>query len=315
MNVDVNDEMGGGQEDQVTFKTIQKLTGKLTQKIRVLDNEEGMTSENIKYVINMVLSSLELTNLSEEDKEDILSKFEEDTENLGGDDMDGQDFTDDTEVEDIQADMDVPVEGEMEETMYGSFGDMRRKDFKGDKYYDESDTAAKDFEIQGIGTDDFDVEEFDSFQKLYDKYGDKQKWFNKNDGEEMFNLYKNRTGKPFKVKTRKSEMEPSNGAIMDSIFKESKVDKVISKYFEVTKKEIKESAERQADKKLRIKSKVNNVMNSVVKMTETIEQELAAKKFLEENYNYTFIGKTNKKNLVFENKGQQKKISPEGLVL
>jgi hypothetical protein len=227
MNVDMDAEMSGGQEDQVTFKTIQKLTGKLTQKIRVLDNEEGMTSENIKYVINMVLSSLELTNLSEEDKEDILSKFEEDTENLGGDDMDGQDFTDDTEVEDIQADMDVPVEG----------------------------------------------------------------------GEDM-------TG-----------MEPGNGAIMDSIFKESKVDKVISKYFEVTKKEIRESAERKADKKLRIKSKVNNVMNSVVKMTETIEQELAAKKFLEENYNYTFVGKTNKKNLVFENKGQQKKISPEGLVL
>jgi len=227
MNVDMDAEMGGGQEDQVTFKTIQKLTGKLTQKIRVLDNEEGMTSENIKYVINMVLSSLELTNLSEEDKEDILSKFEEDTENLGGDDMDGQDFTDDTEVEDIQADMDVPVEG----------------------------------------------------------------------GEDM------------------AGMEPGNGAIMDSIFKESKVDKVISKYFEITKKEIRESAERKADKKLRIKSKVNNVMTSVVKMTETIEQELAAKKFLEENYNYTFVGKTNKKNLVFENKGQQKKISPEGLVL
>jgi iron-sulfur cluster repair protein YtfE (RIC family) len=227
VNVDVNDEMGGGKEEQVTFKTIQKLTGKLTQKIRVLDNEEGMTSENIKYVINMVLSSLELNNLTEEDKEDILSKFEEDTENLEGDDMGGEDFTDDTEVEDIQADMDVPVEG----------------------------------------------------------------------GEDM-------TG-----------MEPGNGAIMDSIFKESKVDKVISKYFEVTKQEIRESAERRAEKQLRIKSKVKKSMNSVVKMTETIEQELAAKKFLEENYNYTFIGKTNKKNLVFENKGQQKKISPEGLVL
>ena len=227
VNVDMNAEMGGGQEEQVTFKTIQKLTGKLTQKIRVLDNEEGMTSENIKYVINMVLSSLELSNLSEEDKEDILSKFEEDTENLEGDDMGGEDFTDDTEVEDIQADMDVPVEG----------------------------------------------------------------------GEDM-------TG-----------MEPGNGAIMDSIFKESKVDKVISKYFEVTKQEIRESAERRAEKQLRIKSKVKKSMNSVIKMTETIEQELAAKKFLEENYNYTFIGKTNKKNLVFENKGQQKKISPEGLVL
>ena len=186
-----------------------------------------MTSENIKYVINMVLSSLELSNLSEEDKEDILSKFEEDTENLEGDDMGGEDFTDDTEVEDIQADMDVPVEG----------------------------------------------------------------------GEDM-------TG-----------MEPGNGAIMDSIFKESKVDKVISKYFEVTKQEIRESAERKAEKQVRINSNVKKIMNSVVKMTETIEQELAAKKFLEENYNYSFIGITNKKNLVFENKGKQKKISPEGFVL
>jgi hypothetical protein len=227
VNVDVNDEMGGGQEEKVTFKTIQKLTGKLTQKIRVLDNEEGMTSENIKYVINMVLSSLELKNLSEEDKEDILSKFEEDTENLGGDDMDGQDFTDDTEVEDIQADMDVPVGG----------------------------------------------------------------------GEDM-------TG-----------MEPGNGAIMDSIFKESKVDKVISKYFEITKQELQESAERKAQKQVKIKSDVKKKMESVVKLTETIEQELAAKKFLEENYNYSFIGITNKKNLVFENKGKQKKISPEGFVL
>jgi hypothetical protein len=227
VNVDVNDEMGAGHEEKVTFKTIQKLTGKLTQKIRVLDNEEGMTSENIKYVINMVLSSLELKNLSEEDKEDILSKFEEDTEDLGGDDMGGEDMTDDSEVEDIQADMDVPVEG----------------------------------------------------------------------GEDM-------TG-----------MEPGNGAIMDSIFKESKVDKVISKYFEVTKQELQESAERKAQKEVKIKSDVKKKMESVIKLTETIEQELAAKKFLEENYNYSFVGITNKKNLVFENKGKQKKISPEGFVL
>ena len=59
VNVDVNDDMAvdAGSEDseeQVTFKTIQKLTGKLTQKIRTLDNEDGMTSEDIfriKYII------------------------------------------------------------------------------------------------------------------------------------------------------------------------------------------------------------------------------------------------------------------------
>jgi hypothetical protein len=230
LNVDVNDDMGvdTGSEDaeeKVTFKTIQKLTGKLTQKIRTLDNEEGMTSENIKYVINMVLSSLDLKSLSEEDKDDIMSKFEEAEEREeGGDDMGGEDMTDDTEVEDIQADMDVPVEGaEMAE------------------------------------------------------YG--------------------------------------NGAIMDSIFKESKVDKVISKYFEVTKQEIRESANKNAQKQIKIKSDVKKKMDSVIKLTETIEQELAAKKFLEKNSNYNFIGITNKKNLVFENNGKQKRISTEGNVI
>jgi hypothetical protein len=109
-----------GDEEQVTFKTIQKLTGKLTQKIRTLDADQGMTSEDIKYVINMVLSSFDLNELSEEDREDILSKFEDETEDLGGDDMGGLDMTDDSEVEDIQADMDIPVESEMEEEGYGN---------------------------------------------------------------------------------------------------------------------------------------------------------------------------------------------------
>ena len=241
VNVDMNADMGGEDvnvdmdvdagledtEEQVTFKTIQKLTGKLTQKIRTLDNEEGMTSENIKYVINMVLSSLDLKSLSEEDKDDIMSKFDEAEEREeGGDDMGGEDMTDDSEVEDIQADMDVPVE---------------------------------------------------------------------QTGAEM--------------------AEYGNGAIMDSIFKESKVDKVISKYFEVTKQEIRESANKKAQKQIKIKSDVKKKMDSVIKLTETIEQELAAKKFLEKNSNYNFIGITNKKNLVFENNGQQKKISTEGIVI
>jgi iron-sulfur cluster repair protein YtfE (RIC family) len=111
------------------------------------------------------------------------------------------------------------------------------------------------------------------------------------------------------------EMGESNGAIFDSIFKESKVDKVISKYFEVSKKEILESRERNANKQQQIKESVKTKMKDVVKMTETFEQELAAKKFLEENINFQFVGITNKKNLVFENKTKQIKISPEGLVI
>jgi hypothetical protein len=218
--------------DTVTFKSIQKLTGKLTQKIRTLESQEGMTSEDIKYVINMVLSSVDLNSLSEEDKEDIMSKFEEDeTEDFGAedfgteDDMDGEDMTDDTEVEDIQSDMDIPVESEMEEMGYG------------------------------------------------------------------------------------------NGAIFDSIFGESKVDKVISKYFEISKKEIREGKEKQIQEISKKKAVVNQIMESVVKMTETIEQELAAKKFLQENVNSKFVGITNKKNLVFETKSGQVKITINGEIL
>ena len=324
------DDMGGeGNEDQVTFKTIQKLTGKLTQKIRVLDSEEGMTSEDVKYVINMVLSSLDLTSLSEEDMEDIMSKFEEDeTEDYGQeDDMDGEDMTDDSEVEDIQADMDLPIEGEMGEGMYGSFGD-------GD--YDEHDR------LSDIGSDDdFDIEEFDTFQKLYDKYGNRQSWFSKTDGERMFNKYREMTGRPFKVKTRKMNGEmgedyedsrysedydedydskrvkgySNNGAIFDSIFGESQVDKVISKYFEVSKSEIREQKEKQVQRQVQKRTIVKTIMESVTKMTETIEQELAAERFVKENINSKFIGVTNKKNLVFETKSGQVKITPNGEIL
>jgi hypothetical protein len=214
-----------GEEEKVTFKTIQKLTGKLTQKIRTLNTQEGITSEDIKYVINMVLSSLDLKSLSEEDKEDILSKFDEESEDLGGDDMDGLDLTDDSEVEDIQSDMDIPIEREMEEGGYG------------------------------------------------------------------------------------------NGAIFDSIFGESKVDKVISNYFEITKKEINENKEKNSQKKMRIVSEVRKQMKEVARLSETIEQEFLSKKFLDKNPSAKIVGVTNRKNLVFENKGKQVKISPEGLLI
>ena len=180
-----------------------------------------MTSEDIKYVINMVISALDLKSLSDEDKEDIISKFEEDSEDMGGDDVDGEDLTDDNEVEDIQANMDIPVESEMEE-------------------------------------------------------------------------------------------EHGHGAIFDSIFGESKVDKVISKYFEVSKKELREQKERQVQESLKKKSEAKKIMESVVTMTETIAQELAAKKYIQENLDSKFVGITNKKNLVFETKGGQVRITPNG---
>ena len=73
--------------------------------------------------------------------------------------------------------------------------------------------------------------------------------------------------------------------------------------------------ERNAQKKIQKLSEVKKQMKEVVKLTESIEQELASKKFLEENEGAKIVGKTNKNNLVFENKGKQIKISPEGLLV
>ena len=212
-----------------------------------------MTSEDVKYVINMVLSSLDLTSLSEEDKEDIMTKFEEDEPEEFGqeDDMDGEDMTDDSEVEDIQADMDVAIEGvELGE------------DYEDSRYSEDYD-------------EDYDPNYKGEYED--ESYG--------------------------------------NGAIFDSIFGESKVDKVISKYFEMSKKEIREQKEKQVKIQLQKKAVVKNIMESVTKMTETIEQELAAEKFVKENINSKFIGITNKKNLVFETKSGQVKITPNGEIL
>jgi hypothetical protein len=323
-NVDTDIEDEGGSNGQVTFKTIQKLTGKLTQKIRTLESEEGLTSENIKYVINMVLSSFDLSELSEEDREDILSKFEDETEDLGGDDMDGEDFTDDSEVEDIQSDMDIPMEGELDEFFYDGVDinsdeisePYTRKSSKGNKFGsfdDENWYDNDDVNYSGDFDFDYDEEEVHDFPSFKEKHGD-TRWFGNGDqGEKWFNRYKQLSGgKPFKVRTKKPSL--GNGAIFDSIFGESKVDKVLSRYFEVSKKEIVENRQKTASKKTKSITDVRRQMKSVIKLTETIEQELASQKFLEENSSAKIIGKTNKNNLIFENKGKEIKITPEGLL-
>lgn len=230
----MGDDMGvdSAGSDDVSFKSVQKLTGKLTQKMRAFDNEKGMTSEDIKYVINMVLSAADLQKLSDEDREDILSKFESDESDdemgdMGDDISDEEDITSDSEVEDIQADMDIPVESE-------DFG---------------------------------------------------------------------------------------YGSILDSIFSESKVDKVLAKYFDgevsnkkktnLTENKKKTNLTEHKKSKLILESKIK----SVKEFSESFEQEFASKKFLEENSEYIFVGKTNLKNLVFEHKTKQVKISPDGVIL
>jgi hypothetical protein len=86
------DDEGDDEEDST--KKIQKLTGKIGQAIRELDEPDA---ELEKYVINSIISALHLDQFSDEDIEDIISKLE------------GEDEEDDAEASDSgELDMEEP---------------------------------------------------------------------------------------------------------------------------------------------------------------------------------------------------------------
>lgn len=63
---------------------IQKFSGKLGQELR--DQQPKMESDDIKYVLNMIISAVDLDKLDEDDIEEIGKKFERDEE-MGSEEM------------------------------------------------------------------------------------------------------------------------------------------------------------------------------------------------------------------------------------
>jgi hypothetical protein len=310
MEMDMDSETSEPDEE-VTFRVVQKLTGKLGQKIRLMNDSIGMTSEDIKYVINSILSALDLTKLDEEDKEDVMNKFEDVEADYEMDDMgsEGGDYDMDADAGDDEMDLDmdtdVEMDGEMGEGMYGSF--------KNDEWYDENDRPyTGDFDF------DFDEEEFDEFEPMMKKHSNNAMFQKGPEGERMFNAYKEKFG-PMKVRTKRMSTEMSEedkvhskiSSIMDEIFSESKVDKVLSSYFVVNENEQKTKTKKLVESK----EQKTNIMSQVKKLSESYEQELASEFILKENNNFKFVGKTNKSNLVFEHNGEQIRVTPKGKVL
>lgn len=119
------------EEEKVTIKTIQKLTGKLAQKLRAFssDNEEEMSSNDIKYVINSVLSALDLNSLEDDDRDEIIGKFE------------GEESKEDMDIEspekpEYEPETEIEPEGEMGEDFDS---EDEAKDFIKDVFKEEDD--------------------------------------------------------------------------------------------------------------------------------------------------------------------------------
>ena len=78
---------------------VQKYAGKLGQELR--DQKEKMESDDIKYVLNMIISAVDLDKLDIEDLEEIGKKFERDEEEMD---------TDEVPTEEPSSDEEIPAE-------------------------------------------------------------------------------------------------------------------------------------------------------------------------------------------------------------
>jgi hypothetical protein len=262
----MDDMADEGQDDEiVTFKTIQKLTGKLGQKLRTLnaDEENKMTSDDVKYVINSVLSALDLNTLQPEDKEEIMSKFE------GGEDMGMEPDMGDEE-------MGIGPEGEEEEMPVAPEGEMAEGDM-------------------GMSMDDigsmFDDEESDDFD------------------------YPSQP-KHRKIKDRRISDDHAYKMeeMIEGIFSESKIDKILKKYFQIDEAE-KREVQNKKPKVVSEEVERKKLVKRVQYVSESETQYLKSKKLIQQYPDAKLLGKTKNKNLVFQVNESKIKITPKGDVI
>ena len=273
MEVDVEEKP---REKKVSdIKRIQILVGKLAQKIRSYEEEKELSAQNVKYVINSILSAIDVDVLDEDDIEEIISKLEGGNEDEDSDEIEDFEMTDEEEVEDSEVAPEPPVEPEMGEG-YDNIGDAFQ-DYMGAAY---SNVAMRNME----GEKTEEVYESD----LVDEY------------------HKDRR------KGRKHFQYPDVDTFSHGTFNESSVDKVLSKYFTLNEEEEKTLKAKQ-DRKTSLVYKQNK--ENVIKLSESSEQLDTALDYIRENPRVKLMGRSNKGNLIFKEGINEVKITRNGNIL
>jgi len=280
-----DDGMGSKKDGKVSMKLIQKLIGKSAQKIRAYLSKDDMDSNDTKYIINSILSSLDLSALDEDDVEEIITRLEG-----SEDDDDDMDFGDEEDIDFGDEDVARPEEpstddsGEMAET-YGSYSDAFN-DYMGGSYSNEL--------MNELDGDDVEYDD-DDYYEDYDDYDDK---FDKESQEIKRIDRENRPERYEKHGARKKIKRYPNERMFESI-----IDKVINRHINET--EIKVS-----NSKL-----INKTKQKIVNLSESIRQERMALKFLENNPESFLVGSTSKGNLLFKTGLKENKITPDGKLI
>jgi hypothetical protein len=143
MPSDSEGESGGKRSDYMA--EVQKYAGKLGQELR--DLHDKMESDDIKYVLNMIISAVDLDKLDLEDIEDIAKKFERDEE-------EGSDFSDETEP---SSDEEVPAEEP--ETDIDEYDSMSALESFIDSPVDLGDESNDEVDLSKYAVDSGDDEE------------------------------------------------------------------------------------------------------------------------------------------------------------
>ena len=272
---DSEDEGKSKKEGGGTFKVIQKLTGKLAQRIRKYNSEDDMNPNDVKYIINSILSALDVDLLDDDDLEEIISRLEGDFEE--------ESDKEDEDIEDEEmSDEEEPIS-------------------------DEEEGALPPPPPAGGEMTEYDLGEMATLGQA----------INRRVSSEMAQGLKDMTGEWGEEHTRKGAREPRHNYnhFSHGTFGESKVDKLISKYFTTEKKEIISEQKKKIEKhEKHEKLKETNYMN-VKNLSENIRQERMALKYMEKNPISFLVGKTNKGSLVFKEGVINTKITTNGLVI
>lgn len=230
-------EVDTEEEGPSSLKLIQKLTGKLSQRLRMFDKDKGMDSQDIKYVLNSVISAINLQKLDDDDREEIVDKLE-------GFDEYGKEG-----------------EGELD------FGVEDEFDFGGEEPTGDTELGGN---TQG--------------------------------------------GADFEDTEMEIEPETKEGyqTVMDSIFGESQVEKVLSSYFDVKKEE--SPILENKNKMDFLKSKINKITQKeeVQRLSINETQKQVGLTLIEQYEGSLFVGRTTKKNLVFKINNKEVKVTPQG---
>ena len=128
-------DMGAEEEEEIDIekkpkekkvsdlKRIQILTGKLAQKIRSYEEEKELDPKDIKYIINSILSAIDVDVLDEDDIEQIINKLEGVEDEEGGSE-------EEIDVEETEVAPEPPQEPEMAEG-YGNLTNAFVDNFMG----------------------------------------------------------------------------------------------------------------------------------------------------------------------------------------